>query len=164
MPDRLTITLENWEKISADHRKEYKNLLEKANKNRVLKELPDLHEKAFREIACLKCARCCKQYSPRFKKPDIKRISKRLQMKEGAFIEKYLRIDDEGDYVVRSVPCAFLGADNHCSIYDERPSDCHRFPYTDEDVILKRPKLTLKNSEFCPIVVSVLEGLMEKAK
>ena len=85
-------------------------------------------------------------------------------MKEGAFIEKYLRIDDEGDYVVRSVPCAFLGTDNLCSIYDERPSDCHRFPYTDEDVILKRPKLTLKNSAFCPIVVSVLEGLMEKAK
>ncbi|HEX3079129.1 MAG TPA: YkgJ family cysteine cluster protein, partial [Puia sp.] len=77
-------------------------------------------------------------------------------------IEKYLVYDDDGDYVAVSVPCPFLEADNKCGIYEDRPSDCRRFPYTDEDVILKRPQLTLKNSSFCPIVVSVMEGLLEK--
>jgi len=152
---------DGWEKKSADHQKQYKYFLQKADKNKVLKALPDLHEKAFQKVDCLQCANCCKKFSPRFKMPDIKRISRHLKMKEGDFIETYLKVDDEGDYVVKSTPCAFLGADNYCTIYDVRPSDCIRFPYTDEDVILKRPQLTIKNSSFCPIVYEVLEGLLK---
>jgi uncharacterized protein len=151
--------LDNWEKKSADHQKLYKGYLQRAGKNDVLKRLPQLHEEAFSRIDCLKCAACCKNYSPRFKTPDIKRISKHLGMKEGAFIEQYLRIDEDGDYVVTTKPCPFLGADNYCGIYDQRPSDCQRFPYTDEDVIIKRPALTLKNSSFCPITYYVIEKL-----
>ena len=150
----------NWEKRSQENQKKYRQFLQKADKNKVLKQLPDLHEAAFREIDCLQCANCCKNYSPRFKTPDIKRIAKYLKIKEGDFIETYLKLDEEGDYVVKSTPCPFLGADNYCSIYDQRPSDCHRFPYTDEDVLLKRPQLTLKNSSFCPIVHYVLERLI----
>ncbi|HEX6180550.1 MAG TPA: YkgJ family cysteine cluster protein [Chitinophagaceae bacterium] len=127
----------------------------------MLKKLPDLHEEAFSNINCLECANCCKNYSPRFKTPDIKRISKHLGMKESVFIETYLRLDEDGDYVVRSTPCPFLGSDNFCGIYDVRPSDCARYPYTDEDVLLKRPQLTLKNSTVCPAVYYVLEKLAE---
>ncbi|MEO6668927.1 MAG: YkgJ family cysteine cluster protein [Ferruginibacter sp.] len=151
--------LTNWQKKSADNQKKYKQFLNRADKNAVLKKLPGLHEEAFENINCLDCAACCKNYSPRFKTPDLKRISKHLKMKEGDFIEKYLTLDTEGDYVVRSKPCPFLGSDNYCSIYEVRPSDCARFPYTDEDVILKRQQLTLKNSTFCPIVYFVLEKL-----
>lgn len=150
----------NWKKKSAEHQKLYKNFLQSADKNKVLKQLPDLHEEAFSGIDCLDCAACCRNYSPRFKTPDIKRISRHLKMKEGAFIETYLKLDEEGDYVARSTPCPFLGADNFCSIYDQRPSDCHRYPYTDEDVLLKRPQLTLKNSTFCPAVFVVMEKLL----
>ena len=81
-------------------------------------------------------------------------------MKEGEFIDQYLYVDNEGDYVLKSKPCPFLGTDNYCSIYEYRPSDCARFPYTDEDVILKRQPLTLKNSSFCPAVYFVLEKLL----
>ncbi|MEO5944520.1 MAG: YkgJ family cysteine cluster protein [Ferruginibacter sp.] len=154
--------LHNWQKKSDDHQKKYKQFLQRADKNKVLKQLPDLHEEAFSNINCLNCAACCKNYSPRFKTPDIKRISKHLKLKEGDFIEKYLVLDKEGDYVVNSKPCPFLGNDNYCSIYNERPSDCARFPYTDEDVILKRQPLTLKNSTFCPAVYFVLEKLITK--
>ena len=66
--------------------------------------------------------------------------------------------------MVKKTPCPFLGNDNYCSIYEVRPSDCARFPYTDEDVIIKRPALTIKNSTFCPIVYYVLEGLTEQVK
>jgi hypothetical protein len=157
--------LHNWEKKSKDHQKDYRRWLEKADRapmrNRVLERLPEFHEAAFQRVDCLKCANCCKGYSPRFKTPDIKRISRHLKMKESEFIERYLRLDADGDYVTRSVPCPFLGADNYCSIYEVRPSDCERFPYTDEDVLVKRPALTQKNSTFCPIVYFVLEKLME---
>ena len=128
----------------------------------MLKQLPKLHNEAFSKIDCLACAACCKNYSPRFKTPDVKRISKHLKLKESVFIDTYLNLDEDGDYVAKSTPCPFLGADNFCSIYDERPSDCKRFPYTDEDVLIKRPVLTQKNSTFCPAVFYVLEKLGEK--
>jgi Fe-S-cluster containining protein len=154
------VSLDNWEQKSKDHTKQYKNFLQRADKNKVLKALPDLHEEAFEKIDCLTCAACCKNYSPRFKTTDIKRISKHLKLRESVFIDTYLNLDSDGDYVVKSSPCPFLGSDNYCSIYDQRPSDCQRFPYTDEDVLLKRPAITLKNATFCPAVYFVLEKLM----
>jgi uncharacterized protein len=156
--------LHNWEKKSKEKAKAFKGFLARANKNAVLRELPRLHEEAFEKIDCLQCAACCKNYSPRFKTPDVRRISKYLGMKESSFIETYLSVDNEGDFVAKSAPCPFLGADNRCSIYETRPSDCARFPYTDEDVIMKRQPLTLKNASFCPITYYVLDGLMEKLK
>ena len=161
MPENF---LDNWQKKSIEKQKSFKIFLARADKNKVLKQLPQLHEEAFEKIDCLQCANCCKNYSPRFKTPDIKRISRHLKMKEGDFIETYLRLDEEGDYVANRKPCPFLGEDNYCQIYEDRPSDCVRFPYTDEDVIIKRPQLTIKNSTFCPIVYYVMEGLTEKVK
>ena len=142
-----------------EQQKEFKRFLQRADKNDVLKKLPALHEEAFEKIDCLQCAACCKIYSPRFKTPDVKRISKHMGMKESVFIDTYLKVDEEGDFVVKKTPCPFLGDDNYCSIYEVRPSDCSRFPYTDEDVLIKRPALTLKNASFCPIVVHVLNKL-----
>jgi Fe-S-cluster containining protein len=152
--------LKNWEKKSSERQKLYKQFLARVDKNKVIRELPALHEEAFEKVDCLTCANCCKNYSPRFKTPDIKRISKVLSLKESVFIETYLKIDEEGDYVLKTKPCPFLGADNYCSIYDDRPSDCRRFPYTDEDVFVKRPQLTLKNTGFCPAAYYVIEKLM----
>lgn len=149
----------NWQKKAVEHLKQYKSLLQKADKKKLLKQLPVLHEAAFSSVDCLTCAACCKNYSPRFKTPDIKRISRHLRLKESVFIDQYLKLDEEGDYVVKSTPCAFLGGDNRCSIYEVRPSDCSRFPYTDEDVFFKRQSITLKNATFCPAVFNVLEKL-----
>ena len=161
MSDELLRALE---KKSGDRQKQNKNYLHRADKNTVLKAIPALHEEAFSKIDCLQCGNCCKGYSPRFKTPDIKRIAKHLKMKDGDLINDYLRVDSEGDYVMRETPCSFLGADNYCSIYDVRPSDCERFPYTNEDVLLKSQPLTLKNSSFCPAVYYVLEKLIEMGK
>jgi len=136
------ISLENWEKTAADHEKKYKQFLQKPDKKQLLKVLPDLHDEAFEKIDCLDCAACCKNYSPRFKGPDIERISKHVGMRETEIIDKCLVMDNDGDYVANTKPCPFLGADNFCSIYDKRPSDCERFPYTDEDVFFKRRAMT----------------------
>src|SRR5687768_5914777 len=94
--------------------KKFRQYLERANKNDLLRKLPELHEAATEKNNCLSCASCCKNYSPRFKTPDVKRISRHLGMKESQFIDRYLVVDDEGDFVGRSTPCSFLGADNMC--------------------------------------------------
>ena len=153
-------TFHDWEKKSRGHKKLYQQFLKRADKNKVLRQLPELHEQAFEKVNCLTCANCCKNYSPRFKTPDIKRVSKHLGLRESVFIDTYLRVDEDGDFVVKQAPCPFLNNDYTCSIYAQRPSDCARFPYTNEDVFIKRPALTIKNSEFCPITYFVLERLL----
>ncbi len=130
----------------------------------MLKALPDLHEEAFSKIDCLQCANCCKNHSPRFKQPDIKRIAKALRMKEGELVASYLKLDSDGDYVTKTSPCPFLADDNTCNVYDDRPSDCARYPYTDEDVFLKRIPLTLKNTVTCPAAHYVMEKLLTIGK
>lgn len=151
-----------YEPPTAEQLKKFQNFLKKVDKKIILKKLPVLHEAAFDKIDCLDCARCCKHYSPRFKMPDIKRISKSLGMKETAFISQYLLMDHEGDYVVNQKPCPFLGSDNSCGIYEDRPSDCQRFPYIDEDVFFKRVAITIKNAEFCPAVHDAMNTLLSK--
>jgi Fe-S-cluster containining protein len=148
-------------KEAKEHQKAYKYLLEKGNFNKMLKALPNLHEAAFSKINCLECANCCKNHSPRFKQPDIKRIAKSLRIKEGDLVAKYLKLDEDGDYVARQKPCPFLAEDNTCNIYEDRPGDCRRYPYTDEDVFIKRAQLTLKNTMVCPIAFTVMENLLK---
>jgi len=160
---------EKWELHAKEHQKAYKRLLDRGNKNKglqntMLRELDRLHEEAFSEINCLDCARCCKNHSPRFKQPDIKRIARVLNMKEGDLVANYLKLDNEGDYVTQTTPCPFLASDNSCNIYEDRPSDCSRYPYTDEDVLLKRVQLTLKNTTVCPATFMVMEKLLEIGK
>ncbi len=148
-----------WEKEAKEQQKSFKRMLEKGNRTRMIKALPEVHAEVFAKIDCLACANCCKNYSPRFKQPDIKRIAKVLKLKEGQLVSRYLRLDEDNDYVVKTTPCPFLAADNTCGIYEDRPSDCRRYPYTDEDVLLKRIPLTLKNATVCPAVFEVLKTL-----
>lgn len=152
----------HWKKLALSRIKEYRYFLEHVNRNRVLPLLPELHETATAATDCLQCAQCCKTFSPRFKTPDIKRISRVMGMREGDFKERFLKMDEEGDFVTQTSPCPLLGEDNHCTVYEDRPSDCRRFPYTDEDVLIKRSRITLENVRFCPITYRVVESLMKK--
>jgi uncharacterized protein len=145
--------------LKSEEQKIHKRFLDRVDKNRLLAHLPRLHDEAFQQVDCLDCSACCKNYSPRFNTTDIRRISKYLRMKESQFIDTYLKLDTDHDYVVKSTPCPFLSSDNYCSIYEVRPRDCERFPYTDEDVFIKKKNITLKNATFCPAVVFVLERL-----
>ncbi|MDI9337904.1 MAG: YkgJ family cysteine cluster protein [Alphaproteobacteria bacterium] len=135
---------------------------DKKNHAKIFKILPEIHADVAQQVNCLSCGACCKQYSPRFKTTDIKRISKSLKLKESTFIERYLILDNEGDYVVKQTPCPFLDAQNYCMIYEVRPSDCARFPYTDEDVFIKKTKISQKNISFCLIAQGVVNKLYDK--
>lgn len=119
----------------------------------------DLHETVFEEIDCLACANCCKTTSPIFYSRDIERLAKHLRMKPGDFIEKYLRIDEDKDYVLTKAPCPFLGADNYCSVYDARPNACREYPHTDRKRMEQILDLTYRNTIVCPAVLEITERL-----
>ncbi|MBK8658429.1 MAG: YkgJ family cysteine cluster protein [Bacteroidetes bacterium] len=151
-----------WKADALKKKKENQQFLAKAKRVRgIEKKLPDLHEEAFSKIDCLQCASCCKTISPRFKSPDLVRIAKYLGMKQGEMIDTYLRLDEDGDYVVKKSPCPFLGADNYCSIYEVRPRDCEKYPYTDSGEFFEYVNTTLQNSTTCPAVYYVLEKLRQ---
>lgn len=124
--------------------------------------MQELHEEEFQRTDCLKCANCCKTTGPLFTDKDVKRIAKHFRVKEQKFIETYLRVDEEGDYVLQQVPCTFLGADNYCSIYDVRPKACKEFPHTDRKKFQQISNLTLKNVAICPAAFNIVEAMKRR--
>ncbi|RNC89349.1 MAG: YkgJ family cysteine cluster protein [Allomuricauda sp.] len=124
--------------------------------------MQELHEAEFERTDCLECANCCKTTGPLFTQNDIERIAKHFRMKPSGFIETYLRVDEEGDHVLQEVPCAFLGADNYCSIYDVRPKACREFPHTDRKKFHQISHLTLKNVAICPAAYNIVEAMKER--
>jgi Fe-S-cluster containining protein len=122
----------------------------------------ELHESEFSRTDCLNCANCCKTTGPLFTNKDVERISKHFRLKPLQFIETYLRVDEENDYVLQSVPCTFLGADNYCSIYEVRPKACREFPHTDRKKFQQISNLTLKNVAICPAAFNIVEEMKKR--
>lgn len=124
--------------------------------------MQDLHDTEFKKTSCLDCANCCKTTGPLFTTADIERISKHLKQKPQQFIDRYLRIDEENDYVLQSVPCTFLQNDNGCIIYDVRPKACREFPHTDRKKFQQINSLTLQNIAICPAAYNIVENMKKK--
>lgn len=122
----------------------------------------EAHEEVFACTDCLKCANCCKTTGPLFTSADIKRISAKLKLSEKAFVQKYLRKDEDQDMVLQKVPCTFLGEDNRCSIYEFRPKACREYPHTDQNDQPSIYHLTLKNASICPAVADILDHIRAK--
>jgi len=145
-----------------DDRKRFKKFFQRL-KRRTPKDLDqtvhELHDEVFSEIDCLECANCCKTTSPIFRDIDIERLSRHLGMRPGDFIEQYLHLDREGDYVLNEAPCPFLGSDNYCSVYDARPRACREYPHTDRKQFHQILHLTLKNTEICPAAYEIVRRL-----
>ncbi|WP_339727568.1 YkgJ family cysteine cluster protein [Maribacter stanieri] len=126
--------------------------------------MQELHEAEFKRTDCLTCANCCKTTGPLFTNADVERISKSFRMKAQKFIETYLRVDEENDYVLQQTPCTFLGVDNYCSIYDVRPKACREFPHTDRKKFQQISNLTLKNVAICPAAFNIVEEMKRRIK
>jgi uncharacterized protein len=139
--------------------RKFLNTLKRRDARSVDDAFHGIHEDVFEETDCLACANCCKTTSPIFYQTDIERLSKSLRMKPGAFIEQYLRIDEDHDYVLKSSPCPFLGSDNYCSVYDDRPRACREYPHTDRKKMVQITDLTFKNTLVCPAVLEMVERL-----
>ena len=154
-PDKLAI-------IAKTSRKEHTAIVKRlsATDSRKLDErIHALHEAVFDTINCLDCANCCRTLGPRITDVDVQRIASSLRIKPSVFVERYLVVDEEGDYIFRSMPCPFLGSDNYCSIYDVRPKACRDYPHTDRRRIYQVMPLMLKNNGICPAVFEILERL-----
>jgi Fe-S-cluster containining protein len=84
-------------------------------------------------------------------------------MKSHAFIETYLRVDLDDDYVLKSAPCPFLNEDNTCFVYDVRPQACQEYPHTNRKNMYQILDIAQKNTLVCPAVADIVEELRIKA-
>ncbi|NNC51091.1 MAG: YkgJ family cysteine cluster protein [Flaviramulus sp.] len=126
--------------------------------------MQDLHDKEFKKTDCLNCGNCCKTTGPLFTDKDVDRVSKHFKLKSQEFINQYLRLDEDNDFVLKSVPCTFLGEDNYCTIYDVRPKACREFPHTDRKKFQQISNLTLKNVAICPAAYNIVEAMKQNIK
>jgi hypothetical protein len=121
----------------------------------------ELTRRVWAGIDCTTCANCCKTVRPTFSDEDIERLSRRLRIECQQVIETYLQPTEDGadnPWQTRTTPCPFL-KDNHCSIYEDRPSDCRGYPYLDAPDFASRTIAMIERTFTCPIVYEVLEEL-----
>lgn len=161
------MNLESHKKQALAKQKEHKKFLEQLKK-KPPKNLDyitlEAHEEVFDEMDCLSCANCCKTTGPLYTEKDIDRISKHLRMKPADFEQKFLRIDEDNDKVLKTLPCFFLNDDNTCSIYEVRPKACREYPHTDRKKIYQINNLTIKNTIICPAAYQFVEKMMKKIR
>ncbi len=119
----------------------------------------ELHDEAFEKIDCLHCANCCKTTSPLLTNKDTEKLADFFSMRPADFNEKYIKIDEDGDYVFRQTPCPFLMNDNYCAVYDVRPKACAGYPHTDRKNQTGLFDKTALNAGICPAVYGILEKL-----
>lgn len=151
------------------HKKAFRSFLTKLENNPP-KKLHHLMLQAdnevWKEIECLSCGNCCKKMTPTFSTSDVKRIAAHFAVTPQAFKDKWLLFDKKaGDWQNKKQPCQFLNkADNKCSIYAIRPSDCAGFPHFTK----KNPTLYMhvhkQNIEYCPATLKMVETMKNLVK
>jgi len=134
----------------------------------------DLIEEHYRKVLqhliaefgdCLDCGICCRFPTVGVSQHEIGRIAKYLDMGAGAFRRKYITAV-EGKQVLKhqeggSEDCIFLGENNKCKIYSERPYPCWTFPF---DVQLKKGEVQIRYIETCVMATNFFSGFMEFIK
>jgi Fe-S-cluster containining protein len=157
----------------------YKKIIEKANsqkrqtkkylaglQKRKIKNLDKLfkisHQKVFEKTNCLECANCCRSLGPLWTFADIERVAAYLKIPKRSFVQKYLRIDEDGDYVFKTMPCPFILEDNLCLIYAVRPKACREYPHSEQKNCASKLSLVAKNSLYCPALYEIIENIKQE--
>lgn len=154
---------EDWRKQAKEKYEENQDFLRGLKDSKRVDDVATAtHEEVFAEVNCLQCAGCCKTTPAMINNKDIKRIAKHLSIPPKTLIRRYLIEDFREGYVLKSVPCTFLNADNTCQIYEVRPEACRSYPHTDMSNFARKHKLHARNTLVCPAVFKIIERLKNK--
>ena len=121
------------------------------------------HERVFAGIDCLDCANCCISLGPRITERDKRRLASTLGNTVGELETRYLRRDEDGDWVFASLPCPFLESDRRCSVYEHRPKACREYPHTNQRNMVGLLTFARRNMAVCPAVFEIVELLRSEA-
>ena len=119
------------------------------------------------QIDCRACAECCRVTEVELVKRDVERIARFLRISEKRFLEDYSAIGEDGELILRRTKdgCVFLDG-NDCTIYEERPGNCERFPHLlrGSGSIVSRMWQFVDRATYCPIVYNWMESVKALTK
>lgn len=118
----------------------------------------------WQQIDCLACGNCCRTLQIVVDDKDIERLAARLAITPQQFARQYVGTAPDRTKHFKSTPCAFLGADNRCSVYEDRPQACRDFPYLHAGDFRSRTLMMIDNTGTCPIVFNVWQQLKARFK
>lgn len=119
-------------------------------------------ESVWKQIDCTTCAHCCKTLQIVVDEKDVKRLATRLGISAREFSRRYVGTAEDRTKHFTSSPCHFLGADNKCSVYEDRPQACRDFPYLHTNGFRSRTLMMIENASVCPIVFNVWQALKRR--
>ena len=114
------------------------------------------------QIDCTACAHCCRTREIVVDDADIERLSQCLDITTGYFNSRYVQVARDRTKHFKSQPCPFLGTNNHCTVYEDRPQACRDFPYLREKNFRSRALVMMENTSECPIVFNVWQALKQR--
>lgn len=119
----------------------------------------NLNEEIVRQIDCTLCGNCCSSLNTGINGNEIERLAALENISPEEYISDYCDNDD-GGMSLKCLPCRYLN-DKKCTVYENRPEECRRFPYTGEKGFIFR--LWAMNGFYgiCPIVFNVMERLKD---
>lgn len=118
----------------------------------------------WKEIDCTACANCCKTLQIVVDNADIRRLAAVKGMSFREFSKKHVREAPDKTKFLASTPCMFLGKDNRCTIYDDRPQACRDFPYLHANGFRQRTWMMIENCATCPIVFNTWQRLVARLR
>jgi uncharacterized protein len=133
--------------------------LSNAELDAVVRETTD---EVWKHIDCRTCANCCRTMQIEVDNKDIKRLAERLNMTVPQFSKRYIAVDEDKTKHFTTVPCPFLGQDNLCTVYEDRPKACRDFPFLHGNNFRSRTLGVMAHATSCPIVFNVWQALKKR--
>lgn len=131
----------------------------------VERKLEKIAQEIEDRIDCTQCASCCRVPTVGLKERDIEHLARFFRLKPEQFLERYAAADPEGGWMLAKNErgCIFLDG-NLCSIYDERPDNCRKFPHIirGPGTIPTRMWQLIDRAVYCPIVYNSLEAFKDE--
>jgi Fe-S-cluster containining protein len=114
------------------------------------------------QIDCTACANCCRVATAKVTARDAERLARHLRIPLARFHADYTMESEEEGRILRQskeTGCVFL-AGNECTVYDDRPDACQRFPHVvrGNGSIASRMWELVDRACYCPIVYNSLEA------
>ena len=84
------------------------------------------------ELPCEMCGRCCHQPNIIIRPEEVDRVATAAGVDLYTFMTQYVYQTSDGRILFNKPdngPCRFLGKDNRCTIWKDRPQICDDFPY-----------------------------------
>ena len=157
-PDRVKIEAEKKEDENIRFRTYLKTY---ADSRKLDRQFSKLHEELFEGYDCSSCRNCCKAYHSEIEEYEITEASEYLHMNEEEFKEKFLKMNNDGTYISKNMPCDFLQDDGECMLGECRPLTCRNYPYTNQPDRLFSLFGMLDSITVCPVAYEIWERLKD---